>query len=268
MDRFKKKTDENGERTSLKIKISMRKTAKMIAVVSCTILMLAACSPKKEVISQSVTGNEDKTYDSGEWIVQKNGSLIQNAGGNQDGEKKRYCFQDVEENRYEAPLLSDVPKCTYDFSDLKTDEQTGYKSYQDPETGAKAKLGIDVSEFQGEVIDWKQVKESGVEFVMVRLGYRAYGESGSLVLDAMYEQNVKNALEAGLQVSFLFTVSTYCCSMHCNKLSILSYLAVLPKEVSAEKNRPIKIPPAIATAISNGTQTKRAFSLFIFNRIV
>ena len=33
MDRFKKKTDENGERTSLKIKISMRKTAKMIAVV-------------------------------------------------------------------------------------------------------------------------------------------------------------------------------------------------------------------------------------------
>ena len=41
MDRFKKKTDENGERTSLKIKISMRKTAKMIAVVSCTILMLA-----------------------------------------------------------------------------------------------------------------------------------------------------------------------------------------------------------------------------------
>ena len=175
MDRFKKKTDENGERTSLKIKISMRKTAKMIAVVSCTILMLAACSPKKEVISQSVTGNEDKTYDSGEWIVQKNGSLIQNAGGNQDGEKKRYCFQDVEENRYEAPLLSDVPKCTYDFSDLKTDEQTGYKSYQNPETGAKAKLGIDVSEFQGEVIDWKQVKESGVEFVMVRLGYRAYG---------------------------------------------------------------------------------------------
>ena len=99
MDRFKKKTDENGERTSLKIKISMRKTAKMIAVVSCTVLMLAACSPKKEVISQSVTGNEDKTYDSGEWIVQKNGSLIQNAGGNQDGEKKRYCFQDVEENR-------------------------------------------------------------------------------------------------------------------------------------------------------------------------
>jgi len=130
--------------------------------------------------------SQDKTYDSGEWIVQKNGSLIQNAGGNQDGEKKRYCFQDVEENRYEAPLLSDVPKCTYDFSDLKTDEQTGYKSYQDPETGAKAKLGIDVSEFQGEVIDWKQVKESGVEFVMVRLGYRAYGESGSLVLDAMH----------------------------------------------------------------------------------
>lgn len=46
------------------------------------------------------------------------------------GKRSDTVFQDVEENRYEAPLLSDVPKCTYDFSDLKTDEQTGYKSYQ------------------------------------------------------------------------------------------------------------------------------------------
>lgn len=161
------------------------------------------------MISQSVTGNEDKTYDSGEWIVQKNGSLIQNAGGNQDGEKKRYCFQDVEENRYEAPLLSDVPKCTYDFSDLKTDEQTGYKSYQDPETGAKAKLGIDVSEFQGEVIDWKQVKESGVDLLWFVSGYRAYGESGSLVLMAMYEakREERSGSRAAVGVIFFFTGS-------------------------------------------------------------
>ncbi len=45
------------------------------------------------MISQSVTGNEDKTYDSGEWIVQKNGSLIQNAGGNQDGKRSDTVFK-------------------------------------------------------------------------------------------------------------------------------------------------------------------------------
>ena len=115
-----------------------------------------------------------------------------------------YTFQDVEENTYEAPLLSDVPKCTYDFEHLKTDETTGYKGFYDEENGVTARFGIDVSEFQGEEIDWKQVRDSGVEFVIIRLGYRAYGESGELVLDAMYEDNIKGALDAGLDVGVYF----------------------------------------------------------------
>ena len=50
MDRFKKKTDENGERTSLKIKISMRKTAKMIICGgSCFVLMLAPLFSKRVI---------------------------------------------------------------------------------------------------------------------------------------------------------------------------------------------------------------------------
>ena len=120
----------------------------------------------------------------------------------EDGEY--YTFQDVEGNSYEAPLLSDVPQCTYDFDHLKTDETIGYKSFKDEENGVTARLGIDVSEFQGEEIDWKQVKDSGVEFVIIRLGYRAYGDSGELVLDAMYEQNIQGALEAGLDVGVYF----------------------------------------------------------------
>ena len=115
-----------------------------------------------------------------------------------------YTFRDVEENEYEAPLLSGVPKCTYDFSKLKTDEETGYKSFHDKENGVTARFGIDVSEFQGEAIDWKQVKDSGVEFVIIRLGYRAYGDTGELVMDAMYEQNIKGALDAGLDVGVYF----------------------------------------------------------------
>ena len=115
-----------------------------------------------------------------------------------------YTFQDVEGNSYEAPLLPDVPQCTYDFDHLKTDETTGYKSFKDEKNGVTARFGIDVSEFQGEEIDWKQVKDSGVEFVIIRLGYRAYGDSGELVLDAMYEQNIQGALEAGLDVGVYF----------------------------------------------------------------
>ena len=121
----------------------------------------------------------------------------------EDG-KKYYDFQDVKENNYRARLLNQVPRNSYDFSNLALDEETGYLSYKDTKGKVSAKKGIDVSEFQGETIDWQQVKESGIEFVIVRLGYRAYGESGALVEDAMFEQNVQGALDAGLEVGVYF----------------------------------------------------------------
>ena len=105
---------------------------------------------------------------------------------------------------YRARLLNQVPRNSYDFSNLALDEETGYLSYKDTKGKVSAKKGIDVSEFQGETIDWQQVKESGIEFVIVRLGYRAYGESGALVEDAMFEQNVQGALDAGLEVGVYF----------------------------------------------------------------
>lgn len=115
-----------------------------------------------------------------------------------------YSFQNTEGDEFEAPLLENVPKCTYDFSCLTTDEETGYKSFRDEKNGVTARMGIDVSEFQGEEIDWKQVKKSGVEFAIIRLGYRAYGESGDLVLDAMYEQNIREASKAGIDAGVYF----------------------------------------------------------------
>ena len=49
------------------------------------------------------------------------------------------------------------------------------------------KKGIDVSVHQGD-IDWKKVKESGMEFAIIRLGFRGY-ESGKIVLDNKFEDN-------------------------------------------------------------------------------
>ena len=60
-------------------------------------------------------------------------------------------------------------------------------------------VGIDVSSHQGE-IDWKQVKDAGVEFVIIRLGYRGYGEEGRLVKDPMAQEYYEGAKEQGLLV--------------------------------------------------------------------
>ena len=63
--------------------------------------------------------------------------------------------------------------------------------------------GIDVSRYQGN-IDWKQVKESGVEFAIVRLGLRGYGKEGKLSLDEKFLDNVKGANAAGVKVGVYF----------------------------------------------------------------
>jgi GH25 family lysozyme M1 (1,4-beta-N-acetylmuramidase) len=60
-------------------------------------------------------------------------------------------------------------------------------------------VGIDVSSHQGE-IDWKLVKEAGVEFVIIRLGYRGYGEEGRLVKDPKAQEYYEGAKEQGLLV--------------------------------------------------------------------
>ena len=48
--------------------------------------------------------------------------------------------------------------------------------------------GVDVSAHQGD-IDWAAVKDSGIEFAIIRLGYRGYG-SGKLVEDEYAKKNL------------------------------------------------------------------------------
>ncbi len=62
--------------------------------------------------------------------------------------------------------------------------------------------GVDVSAYQGD-IDWKKVKASGIEFAIIRLGYRGY-ESGKLVEDEYARKNLEEASKAGLKIGAYF----------------------------------------------------------------
>lgn len=64
-------------------------------------------------------------------------------------------------------------------------------------------LGIDVSAYQPEV-DWQQVKSAGVEFVMLRAGFRGYGSTGNMKQDAAVISHYNGAKQAGLQVGVYF----------------------------------------------------------------
>ena len=67
---------------------------------------------------------------------------------------------------------------------------------------SKKYYGIDVSKWNGK-IDWKKVKGAGVDFAIIRLGYRAMA-SGNNTLDPWFEYNIEEADKVGLKVGVYF----------------------------------------------------------------
>lgn len=62
--------------------------------------------------------------------------------------------------------------------------------------------GIDVSKYQGN-IDWGAVAASGINFAIIRVGYRG-SASGALVQDPYFKKNISGATKAGIKVGLYF----------------------------------------------------------------
>lgn len=157
----------------------MRKNrvVRAVTVIMLVVMLLCGCDGKKE------SGSEPKAE-----------------GVEVKGDTDTYEFVDVLGNEYEAELL-DIPLIRQDLT--RIEDQDGKKFYLNEDGETASRLGIDVSEYQPEV-DWQQVKDYGVDFVIVRVGYRGYGEAGKLVEDSMFRSHVEGALAAGLDVGVYF----------------------------------------------------------------
>ena len=62
--------------------------------------------------------------------------------------------------------------------------------------------GIDVSKWNG-TIDWNAVANAGIDFAIIRVGYRGY-TAGTLVEDPYFKQNIEGATRAGIRVGLYF----------------------------------------------------------------
>lgn len=106
-----------------------------------------------------------------------------------------------DENEYVfAPVLEEVKKHEL-LPENFVENDKGEMEYVENDVVISHK-GIDVSKYQGD-IDWKAVKEDGVEYAFIRLGLRGY-ESGKLVLDEYFDQNMRGANEAGVSAGVYF----------------------------------------------------------------
>ena len=95
--------------------------------------------------------------------------------------------------------LEGMPLNPYDRAGFSLDEK-GRVTYE--RDGIQAKTGVDVSTYQQE-IDWEAVAGDGIDFAILRLGYRGYTEGG-LFPDQTFQTNLRGAQDAGLDVGVYF----------------------------------------------------------------
>ena len=74
----------------------------------------------------------------------------------------------------------------------------GLQYYFNGDGSLGSHLVIDVSTYNGD-IDWNRVKEAGIDYAIIRVGYRGY-ETARLVKDKRFDTNMRNATAAGVKV--------------------------------------------------------------------
>ena len=114
-------------------------------------------------------------------------------------ELKPFTFRDVYGKEYETTISPGFPKHPYVIENFIKDN--GLMSYEDDKYIAVR--GIDVSNKQHE-IDWEKVKASGIEFVIIRLGFRGYGEAGDIHIDQSFKRNMEGAAANGIPIGVYF----------------------------------------------------------------
>lgn len=118
----------------------------------------------------------------------------------------------------EYSIISDIDLLvkTEDEIDLEIEDVTAHNVSEDTDetqnseyipTDEITSFGIDVSSWNKE-IDWEEAKVAGVDFAIIRCGFRGY-TSGQLVEDKYFLKNIQGANDAGIQVGlYFFTQAT------------------------------------------------------------
>ena len=103
---------------------------------------------------------------------------------------------DINDGNMTIPYY-DINVNTYKLQDFKAGSN-GTIVYE----GGDSFVGINVNSQMG-AIDWAQVKQSGVDFALIRVGWRGK-TNGNIVLDSNFQANIEGALAAEIPVAVYF----------------------------------------------------------------
>lgn len=102
---------------------------------------------------------------------------------------------------HSIPIDDSLKKSDFNSEYIVADENSAVRRYE-PNGEDTSLLGVDVSSYQGS-INWRKVKAAGVDYAIIRLGYRGYG-TGAIKIDTAFHTNMTNAIAAGVPVGVYF----------------------------------------------------------------
>lgn len=115
-----------------------------------------------------------------------------------DGKHTRIVYED---GREEWVLINPyLPKHDYDFNSLVC-QSDRMKYYEDGRL--ESFVGVELSRHQ-DYVDFHKMRKDGIDFVMLRVGLRGYGD-GQIMKDDAFDENIKRASEAGLGTGVYFS---------------------------------------------------------------
>lgn len=210
-----------------------------------TVKGLKAGSTKMKVVSDNgkdatvtitVTTSETKYADDAQLYDASKNALYVKDGDNyrlakykdykKDASQKFYRKQEI--FLYTGWQTIDGQKCYFDKDHKKvTGKQIiGGVEYDFGDGGSVSSgsgtLGIDVSKYQPS-INWSAVKSSGVDYVIIRCGYRG-SSTGVLVEDPYFKSHIKGAKAAGLKVGVYFFTTALTEAEAVEEASMCAYL--------------------------------------------
>ncbi len=138
------------------------------------------------------------------YYVSHNPDVVKALGDDDQTVIEHFVKYGLKENR---TAKAGADKSTYSryialFNERSNITINGRKYHIDANGNITSWFGIDVSHYQG-VIDWNAVKADGVDFAILRAGFRGYG-SLKLVEDSQLMNNIINANKAGVPIGLYF----------------------------------------------------------------
>jgi GH25 family lysozyme M1 (1,4-beta-N-acetylmuramidase)/uncharacterized protein YraI len=185
----------------------------LLVIVAVTATIAFALNRKDKKEDMNTTSGEETVVDETDDIdTSVNDNIDSESGDNETWENEAVQESEVSEDK-DSEMVDDIEAAPVevasvdDVEDPQPEGTSGVEMDVNEITSPKHETkdityGIDVAKWQG-VIDWEQVKASGIDFAIIRIGYRTQ-VNGVIYEDPYAKYNMQQAQANGIKIGVYF----------------------------------------------------------------